>query len=133
MARIKPNSTVVAGGDATPDSREIHKKFNAIIPKERRLVDYGGKTFDVTRIPSEVSIVIAKMQLSDKVHTVDFMLDAALIVLRQSFPGITREWVLENGNAHTLDPFVTFVLEPVLNRKKYESEYMTVDESEEKN
>ena len=94
----------------------IFKDFNKIIP-EKRIAKLADKEIDVSRIPSRISLEMAifrdgvlKMKSQDQQNGA---LEIVAKVCRQSDPGITVDWILDNTHYEQLLEFIDFVLEPL--------------------
>lgn len=102
--------------------KQIILDLDQIIPEER-VVILATKRIDVSRIPSRVTLDIAKN--SDKLQSGNqdsfpMLLEQVANILRPSFPEVTVDWIVDNTDLNQLLKLIEFVLEPVKDRAEGE-------------
>jgi len=95
------------------------KDFNRLIP-DQRIAQLGNKEIDVTRIPSRVTLQLAKYadDVSEgKLTPMEQFLNAlepVAAICKLTDPDITVDWLLDNTDFTQLSEFTKFVLEPII-------------------
>lgn len=92
--------------------------LDKVVPAER-IVILSGKKIDVSRIPSRVTLDIAKDQ--DKLKnggddSFSAVLKQIICICKPSFPDITEEWIADNTDFEQLMQLIEFVLAPLKER-----------------
>ena len=99
------------------------KDFDKIVRTERIAI-LAGEKIDVSKIPSRVSLEMAKMQDDqDKLNSEDGFyksIDLVAMACKPSNPKITADWLLDNTDYETLIDFMEYVLEPIKARVEAE-------------
>lgn len=103
------------------------RDFDKVVGSERK-AKIGGEVVDVTRIPSRVTLEMAKLaddatKLNSEEgfwKSVDLVSKACL----PSNPKITAEWLIDNTYFEQLMDFMDYVLEPVQKRTEEAEERM---------
>ncbi len=96
----------------------IIKDFDRLVP-DKRTAQLAGKEIDVTRIPSRVTLQLAKYAddvAEGKLSPMEQFLQAlepVAAVCKLSDPEITVDWLLDNTDFAQLSEFAKFVLEPI--------------------
>ncbi|ETT46271.1 hypothetical protein BSK66_25505 [Paenibacillus odorifer] len=100
---------------------------------DERVVILAGKRIDVSRIPSRVTLDIAKNSdelQSGSQDTFPLLLDQVASILRPSFPEVNADWIVDNTDLNQLLKLIEFVLEPVKERAGNETEKNEVSPSQ---
>ena len=99
------------------------KDFDKIV-REERIAVLGGEQIDVSKIPSRVTLEIAKAKESvDKVSDEEGFMRAVELVSMACKPSnskVTTEWLFDNTDFETLLDFMDYVMEPVKRRVEEE-------------
>lgn len=95
------------------------KDFDSVL-KEERKVRISGEDIDVTKIPSRVSLEMARLSDSqEELNSEEGFYKAIDMVSQACKPSnskITADWLLDNTDFETLMDFMEYVLEPIRRR-----------------
>lgn len=95
------------------------KNFDQVIREERK-ARIAGEEVDVTKIPSRVTLEMAKLNDDAKeLNSEEGFYKSVDLVARAcqpSNPTITADWLLDNTDFETLMEFMEWVIEPVKQR-----------------
>lgn len=89
------------------------------IVTHERIVRLAGKSIDVSKIPSRVTLEIAKKSEVLKSGSEDsfpILLDLIVKICRPSQPDITDEWLIDNTSLDQLLAMIEFILQPIKDR-----------------
>lgn len=92
--------------------------LDKLIPSQR-IVKLGGKTIDVSKIPSRVTLEIAQKSDVLKSGTEDsfpILLNLIVNICKPSSPDITTEWLIDNTSLDQLLALIEFILQPIKDR-----------------
>lgn len=95
--------------------------FDAMMPEPRH-ARIGGKVIDVTLIPAQLALDIARFADAsqrgemDNETTLNRMWTLVTEVCKKSDPTVTVEWLLANTTCERLFAFADFVIEPLSKR-----------------
>lgn len=92
--------------------------LDKLVP-EQRLVRLAGKEIDVSKIPSRVTLEIAKKSdvlKSGSDESFPVLLDVIVKVCKPSFPEITQDWIIDNTSLDQLLALIEFILQPIKDR-----------------
>lgn len=89
--------------------------LDKLIP-EQRIVRLAGEEIDVSKIPSRVTMEVAKkadVLQSGSNESFPLLIDMIVKICKPSKPDITQDWVIDNTSMDQLLAFIEFVLEPL--------------------
>lgn len=92
--------------------------LDKLIPKQR-VVKLAGKEIDVSKIPSRVTLEIAKKSdvlQSGSEESFPILLDVIVKICRPSFSEITDDWIIDNTSLDQLLALIEFILKPIKDR-----------------
>lgn len=92
--------------------------LDKLIP-EQRIVKLAGKEIDVSKIPSRVTLDIAKKSdvlKSGSDESFPLMLDMVVKICKPSQPDITTDWIVDNTSLDQLMALIEFILKPIQDR-----------------
>ena len=98
---------------------EIIKDFDKIVP-EKRVAILAGEEIDVSKIPTRVTIELAKLkdrkdELSDDVKGFEKTLEIIALACKSN-PKINADFLIDNTDFEQLMDFIDFILEPITKR-----------------
>ena len=110
---------------------EIVKDFDKIVRPARK-AKLSGEIIDLSKLPTLVTIRIAKAQrdkkkLSEDPNSFEETIETIAIACKSN-PKVTKDWLIENTDLEQLLDFMAFVLEPVTNRVKGDTKNVSGDE-----
>lgn len=95
------------------------KDFDKLAPP-KRVVKIAGEEVDVSKIPSRVTLEIARLaDNADKLNSEEGFIKSLELVAMACKPSnekITVDWLLDNTDFDTLMDFCEYVLEPIRKR-----------------
>jgi len=95
------------------------KDFDKVLRTERK-ARISGEEVDVTKIPSRVTLEMARLNdSSEELNSEEGFyksIDLVAQACKPSNPKITTEWLLDNTDFETLMDFMDYVLDPVKQR-----------------
>ncbi|WP_284037462.1 hypothetical protein [Neobacillus sp. 114] len=92
--------------------------LDKLIP-EQRIVRLSGKEIDVSKIPSRVTLEIAKKSdvlKSGSEESFPLLLELIVKICKPSQPDITSEWIIDNTSLDQLMALIEFILKPIKDR-----------------
>lgn len=92
--------------------------LDKIITAER-IVRLAGKDIDVSKIPSRVTLEIAKKSdvlKSGSEESFPVLLDLIVKICKPSQPDITSEWIIDHTSLDQLLALIEFILKPIKDR-----------------
>ncbi|MGY6209732.1 hypothetical protein ACXEO8_07120 [Cytobacillus firmus] len=92
--------------------------LDKIITAER-IVRLAGKDIDVSKIPSRVTLEIAKKSdvlKSGSEESFPVLLDLIVKICKPSQPDITSEWIIDHTSLDQLLALIEFILKPINDR-----------------
>ncbi|KAB2337656.1 hypothetical protein F7731_08670 [Cytobacillus depressus] len=92
--------------------------LDKLIP-EQRIIRLAGKEIDVSKIPSRVTLEIAKKSdvlKSGSEESFPVLLDLVVKICKPSQPDITSDWIIDNTSLDQLLALVEFILKPIKDR-----------------
>ena len=92
--------------------------LDKIITAER-IVRLAGKEIDVSKIPSRVTLEIAKKSdilKSGSEESFPVLLELIVKICKPSQPDITSEWIIDHTSLDQLLALIEFILKPIKDR-----------------
>jgi hypothetical protein len=94
--------------------------LDKLIPSQR-IVKLGGKSIDVSKIPSRVTLEIAQKSdvlKSGSEESFPTLLNLIVNICKPSQPDITSEWLIDNTSLDQLLALIEFILQPIKDRSE---------------
>jgi hypothetical protein len=91
-------------------------KTFALIRPTPRIIELGGKTFDVSIVPADVGILIADVLITKGSFNSSDMVMACVALLNRQDPSVTREWFMspEVNDAGSIIDVCNYILAPTM-------------------
>lgn len=92
--------------------------LDKLIP-EQRIIRLAGNEIDVSKIPSRVTLEIAKKSdvlKSGSEESFPVLLDLVVKICKPSQPDITSDWIVDNTSLDQLLALIEFILKPIKDR-----------------
>lgn len=92
--------------------------LDKLIPEER-IIRLAGEEINVTKIPSRVTLEIAKKSdvlKSGSEESFPILLDLVVKICKPSKPDITTDWIIDNTSLDQLLALIEFILKPIKDR-----------------
>ena len=105
--------------EVAPEVKEpgftVAKNFNLVRPAPR-ILELGGKTFDVTIVPADIGILIADVLITKGTFTTSDMVMACVELLKRKDVAVTREWFMSPDvtDAGSIINVCNYILAPTM-------------------